>query len=164
MFRLLPVLLVAACSTAAAATLCAAGEHVVFSCTTTKGRKIVSLCSSPARAPGKITLTYRFGRPGQVELQFPRESVEGDAARFRYAHYFRARAERTEVTFHTGDAGYSVFRYDDADEAPSTVAGVRVSRRGRTTELLCNGRSVADFPVLEGSVPCDEDNALASCR
>ena len=164
MFRVLPALLVVACCTAGADTLCGAGEQVAFSCRIGKSRKIVSLCASPALTRDTGSLTYRFGLPGRVELQFPRGHAEGAARQFRYAHYFRAQIDRTEVSFFLGSVKYTIFSYYEAGEAPPMLEGVRVSQPGRNTEFVCSGSAVVDFSMLEQSLLCDGENALGSCK
>ena len=73
-----------------AATLCAASEEPVFSCTL-KGpaRKMVSLCASAASAQQpRRSFHYLYGRPSKIELRYP-DIGDGHEAftftRLRYA-------------------------------------------------------------------------------
>jgi hypothetical protein len=65
----------AAAPLAAAESLCAAGEPVVFACHV--GSKLVSLCR-PAENRGM--LSYRFGRPDGLELSYPVPGRQASAA------------------------------------------------------------------------------------
>ena len=154
----------AAASSSLAAGLCTADEQVVFSCAIARSGKTVSLCASKALARNHGTLAYRFGRPGRVELKFPAAGSDS-LAQFRHAHYFRARTDRTEVSFARGGHDYTVFDYYDGDAKPAYARGVAVSGPGGSQrQFLCAGAVTARLQRLEGVVPCDADSALASCR
>jgi len=146
-------------------THCAAHEQAIFSCTMAKSSKVVSLCASTILSKEQGTLAYRFGRIGKVELEFP-ASPQASLRQFRYAHYFRPDVDRTEVSFSIGKIGYTVFDYYDGEERPKESRGIRVSARGadsHQTALLCAGKIRSELFKLESLVPCDNDNALASC-
>ena len=135
---------------------------MAFSCSLSAG-KVVSLCLAKSPAAKPKALSYRFGRLGAPELVFP-ESPSGSLARFRYAHYFRYRVDRTELSFSNASAEYSVFDYDDVEEKPEHSRGVRVSANGKDHEFFCRGNVVSNLGTLEKAVPCDAENALASCK
>lgn len=141
---------------------CLRDERVVFSCAVAKG-KVVSLCRSAGARPADGSLVYRFGRPGQPELVFP-QAAAGSLQQFRYAHYFRAQVDRTELSFETATARYSIYDYYEGDQKPSRLRGVRVGIGDRDLELKCVGPVVSRLVELEDVVPCDADNALASCE
>jgi hypothetical protein len=52
-------------------SLCDASERVLFSALVKGSNKLVSICSSRKIDKQEGYLQYRFGRPGQVELEFP---------------------------------------------------------------------------------------------
>jgi|SRR5215471_15854301 len=158
------VLLLMVAKATAAQTLCSAEEVVVFSCAVRSSGKIVSLCASKDLAHDRGSLSYRFGQLGKVELQFPRNSLGPSASQFRYAHYFRYRVDRTELGFRSGDYEYSVFSHYDEDTKPTLSEGVNITRAQRDIQLLCARKAITNFAPLEEAVPCDRDNALASCR
>jgi len=55
-------------------SLCATEETVVFSCRTVgKKAKLLSLCGSKVLDEKTGYIQYRFGQPGNVELEFPKE-------------------------------------------------------------------------------------------
>lgn len=56
-------------SFAAEPTLCARDETVFFNCRVAKSGKLISLCGD---AGAEKFLQYKFGRPGSVELTFPK--------------------------------------------------------------------------------------------
>lgn len=150
-------------SASGAATLCAANEKVVFSCGVARSR-IVSVCRVPGAASGGGSLAYRFGRIDRPELVFP-SSTAASFAQFRYAHYFRAQVDRSELNFTIGATEYSVFDDFEGDEKPATTTrGVRVTTNGKTFDLPCVGPVVSNLQQLASLVPCDADNALGSCR
>ena len=146
----------------AGGTHCAPAETVVFSCVLAAD-KVVSMCLAKSLAAKPAALSYRFGRLGAPELVFPK-SPSGSLERFRYAHYSRYQADRTELSFSNAGAEYSVFDYDDGEEKRKYARGVHVSANGKHHELLCKSGVVSNLSALETVVPCDAENALASCR
>jgi len=127
-------------------------------------QKTLSLCASKDVAADSGHLAYRFGSPERIELEFPHPGTELSAKRFRYAHYLRAGVDRTEVSFRVGETAYTVFSYFDVDQRPTVSEGVRVVQGGKVSDLHCEGKSVSNWKLLETAVPCDDGNALASCR
>jgi len=101
-------------------TLCRGGESVLFSCRI--GARLLSLCTRP-EAP---RLSYRFGVPGRVELDyagpFLRSSLPGYGGGV------------TSVLFSRGGYDYAVYsraRRAPGGGDPETEDGVTVSRAGR---------------------------------
>ena len=160
--RLAALLLLVAAGASQAATHCTATEKVAFSCPLGASR-VVSLCMAPSTGPGTPELSYRFGRLGAPELVFP-SPPKGSLQRFRYAHYFRYRVDRTEVTFSNAGAEYTVFDYYEGEDKPSYARGVRVGVDGKNRELTCKGAVVSRLVQLGPLLPCDAENALSSCR
>ncbi|MDO8331914.1 MAG: hypothetical protein Q7T36_15725 [Fluviicoccus sp.] len=145
---------------------CTAQEQAVFSCSIAKSSKVVSLCASKQLSKGKGSVTYRFGPPGKVELEFP-SSPTNSPQQFHFAHYSRFQTDRTEVSFSIGKFRYSVFDYYEEHEKPPNSHGVivgNVSGKGRETQLFCGGEVKSDLHKLEEVVPCDTDSALARCN
>lgn len=144
-------------------SLCRAAEQTIFSCSVTGSPKFFSLCGSRSLDARRGYLQYRFGKPGAVELQFPRDRANAQRV-FRYAHYFRAQVDRTEVTFDNEGYRYVVFDYYEGDIKPAVrESGVRVRRHGATTketELTCDGKPTSKLGSLESIVPRDNDNPL----
>lgn len=144
-------------------SLCRVEEQTIFSCSVTGSPKFISLCGSKSLDARRGYLQYRFGIAGAVELQFPRDRANTQRV-FRYAHYFRAHVDRTEVTFDNEGYRYVVFDYYEGDIKPAVrESGVRVRRHGRTTketELTCDGKPTSKLSSLESIVPRDNDNPL----
>src|SRR5436853_4175730 len=89
-------------------TLCEKGERIIFSCPVKRPVKIVSLCASKDLTSERGYLQYRFGLPGQIELEFPKDR-KGTQQQFHYTHYFRAQFDLTEITFAINGYEYQVF-------------------------------------------------------
>lgn len=165
MRHVLTLLLLAAAPASAADSHCTTQEQTIFSCRVAKS-KVVSLCASSPLTRDAGTLAYRFGTLGKAELQFPR-SPENSLRQFRHAHYPRYRTERTDVSFSIGSYRYAVFDYYEGEESPPRTRGVRVTAgdgSGKETSLACIGAVQSRLHELEGLVPCDRDNPLASCH
>ena len=156
------VLLLVSANALAAGTHCTATETAAFSCSLRDG-KVVSVCLAKSSGAQPSALSYRFGRLGAPEFVFP-DSPAGSLGRFRYAHYVRYQVDRTELGFSNGRAEYSVFDYYEGEGRPRYSRGVRVSLDGKDRERLCTGKVVSNLVPLESAVPCDSENALASCK
>ncbi|MBM4262548.1 MAG: hypothetical protein FJ145_14105 [Deltaproteobacteria bacterium] len=128
-----------------------------------KATKLVSLCGSQSLNNRRGYLQYRFGKPGAVELQFPRERANTQIA-FRYAHYFRAQVDRTEVTFDNNGYRYVIFAYSEGDVTPPIrEAGVRVRQLGnpaKQQDIACTAAPHSKLGVLAHVIPRDADNSL----
>src|SRR5256886_14959274 len=79
-------------------TLCDRNERVIFSCPIKRPAKIVSICASKDLTSERGYLQYRFGLPGKIELEFPKDRT-GTQTKFQYTHYFRAQVDLTEISF-----------------------------------------------------------------
>lgn len=152
--------------TAQAQSHCSPQEDVVFSCTVKSSRKLVSVCASKGllAQPSKGYLAYRFGRPGAVELEFPSARVQS-VEQFEYLHYFRFQVDRTELSFSSASHRYTVFDHHDADSRPKATSGVRVApvNSDAETELRCMGPAAAHWSLIEGAVPCAQDDDSSTC-
>ena len=145
------------------ASLCRADEQVIFSCKVADGPKFASVCGSRRLDAQRGYVQYRFGRAGAPELVFPQGL--GDTQKvFRYAHYFRAQVDRTELSFERGGYKYSLYDYYEGDVKPVIKeAGVRVTQAGSgrdVVELRCRGRAVSRLGVLLSVVPDDTASEL----
>jgi len=137
---------------------CSPSERIIYSCQIKDSAKVVSLCASKQLNSQSGYLQYRFGRPGRVELEFPKER-QNSQEQFRYAHYFRFQVDRTELSFKNNGFEYVLYDYHDGEEKPSkSENGVRVQE----TSLLCGSGAINRLSKLEKVVPCDEASALAA--
>lgn len=136
-------------------TLCDAGEQVVFSCGLRSPAKYVSLCASKKLTRDEGYIQYRFGRPGRVELEFPRNRV-GSQKQFRYEHVFRAQFDQTEISFEQGGFSYTLFDYYDGEQKPARRgAGVRVRAAGGNAAeitMRCGSRATAHYGDLTDAI------------
>lgn len=145
-------------------SLCRAEEQIIFSCALAGSTKRVSLCGSKLLDHRRGYLQYRHGQPSAIELQFPQARANTQLA-FRYAHYFRAQVDRSEISFDNQGYRYTIFDYDEGDITPPlAVAGVRITKHGaegRETELQCQGKPTRKLGSLEKVIPRDHDNPLS---
>ena len=101
-----------------AGSLCEANEKIVFSCALAKPAKIVSLCSSKELTKDRGYLQYRFGVPGNIELEFPKQREQTHSA-FKYSHYFRAQFDQTEISFSQNGYEYAIFDDYNGEQKPA---------------------------------------------
>ena len=136
-----------------ATSLCTKGEKVVFSCAVRRSGKAVSLRSSPKLTKTEGYLQYRFGHPGQIELEFPKERSESRAL-FKYSHYFRAQVDSTELSFTLNNYTYTVFDEYNGEEKPIvSEKGLFVTSDNTKKEVkyLCQGKPIANYGDLAGT-------------
>jgi hypothetical protein len=94
-------------------------------------------------------LQYRFGKPGNLELEFPKEREKSQQA-FKYNHYFRAQVDLTEISFTSDGHQYSIFDdYNGEERRARTVQGVKVTPpNGKEVTFNCRERAKADYSNL----------------
>lgn len=95
-------------------SLCRAEEQVIFTCVAAGSAKLVSLCGSKLLDHRRGYLQYRYGKPGAIDLQFPQARANTQLA-FRYAHYFRAQVDRTEISFDSQGYRYTIYDYYEGE-------------------------------------------------
>lgn len=125
---------------------CRAGEVVVFDCAT--GRKQVSVCMSADFSAQKGHLHYRFGAPGQVEIELPRDRWKGSATEARL-DTFPNGSQAGYLRFHNGPTGYVVFdssvRAGQAWEARAGIAVEPANPRARRQIIECRNEPRASL-------------------
>jgi hypothetical protein len=101
----------------------------------TPGARIASLCADKGKSPWR--LTYRFGRPGHVELTYP---APGETAAFRHAIISYSSLGGDAVLFARGPITYALFYVLGHDTAFDGV----VVRKGDTevASLSCAAGSL----------------------
>jgi hypothetical protein len=132
-------------------TLCAKDERVIFSCPVKRPAKIVSVCASKDLTSERGYLQYRFGLPGKIELEFPKDRT-GTQEKFHYTHYFRAQFDLTEINFTIDSYEYQVFDDYNGEEKPVISSqGVSVTAPGKPKEVsfVCRTRPKADYSDLQ---------------
>jgi len=133
-----------------AGSLCENTEKVIFSCTIKTSMKIVSLCSSQELTKERGYLQYRFGLPGKIELEFPKQREQTQSA-FKYSHYFRAQFDQTEISFAQNNYEYAIFDDYNGEEKPARhEQGVRITppNNGKEVTLSCRGKAQAQYGDL----------------
>lgn len=140
-------------------TLCAKDERVIFSCPVKRHAKIVSVCASKDLTSEHGYLQYRFGLPGKIELEYPKDR-KGTQEKFQYTHYFRARFELTSINFNLDGYQYSVFDDYNGEEKPEILSrGVSVTAPGKPKEasFVCSAKPKADYSDLQAVLPTGQE-------
>jgi hypothetical protein len=140
-------------------TLCAKNERVIFSCPVKRPAKIVSVCASKDLTSEHGYLQYRFGLPGKIELEFPKDRT-GTQEKFHYTHYFRAQFDLTEINFTIDGYEYQVFDDYNGEEKPAISSqGVSVTAPGKPKEVsfVCRAKPKADYSDLQAVLPNGQD-------
>ena len=133
-----------------AGSLCESSEKIVFNCTVGKTAKIVSLCSSKELTKDRGYLQYRFGAPGKIELEYPKQREQTQSA-FKYSHYFRAQFDQTELSFTSDGYEYAIFDDYNGEQKPAQHdQGIRITppNNGKEVTLNCRGRAKAQYGDL----------------
>jgi hypothetical protein len=136
-------------------TLCEAGERIIFSCDVKRPAKIVSLCASKDLTNERGYVQYRFGLPGNVELEYPKER-SGTQEKFHYSHYFRAQVDLTEISFTNDGYEYQITDDYNGEEKPAqSIQGVSVTAPGKPKEvsLSCRAKPKVDYADLQAVFP-----------
>ena len=140
-------------------SLCAKDERIIFSCPVKRPAKIVSICASSDLTSKRGYLQYRFGLPGKVELEYPKDRT-GTQQKFKYTHYFRAQVDLTEIGFTIDGYEYSVFNDYNGEEKPAVSSqGVSVTAPGKPKEVsfVCRTKPKADYSDLQAVLPSDQE-------
>jgi hypothetical protein len=137
-----------------ASSLCVKGEKTVFSCVLNNA-KTISLCSSAKLNKDEGYLQYRFGVPGKIELEYPKERAAPQKS-FQYNHYFRAQVDLTEISFSIDGYVYTVFDTFNGEEKPAiSEEGVSVTPTDnkKAVTYSCRGRAKVDFTDISETLP-----------
>jgi hypothetical protein len=140
----------ATASNVAPGSLCERDEKIVFSCPLAKPAKIVSLCSSKELTKDRGYLRYRFGLPGKIELEYPKDGERPQEA-FRYSHYFRSQVDETEISFSLNGYEYSIVDDYNGEVKPvHNSQGITITppNNGKQVTLNCRGRAKAQYGDL----------------
>lgn len=135
-------------------SLCESSETIIFNCTVAKA-KIVSLCSSKELTKDRGYLQYRFGLPGKIELEYPKQREQTQSA-FKYSHYFRAQFDQTELSFTSDGYEYTIFDDYNGEQKPAQHdQGIRITppNNGKEVTLNCRGRAKAQYGDLAEVFP-----------
>ncbi len=136
-------------------SLCAKDERIIFSCPVKRPAKIVSICASKDLSSDQGYLQYRFGLPGKVELEFPKDR-NATQKQFQYSHYFRYQVDTTSISFTIDDYEYSVFDdYNGEEKLKISSQGVNVTAPGKPKEttFVCRTKPKTDYTDLQAVLP-----------
>jgi len=136
------------------ASLCARGETVVWNCETVKERKLASVCGSKDLDRARGYVQYRFGRPGKVELEFPRQRTNTQSA-FKYSRYTRPLVTYLKLEFVNGGVSYTISDDSNSEERPARRdAAITIKELGVNIErsLRCRMPVAGSLMKLENVV------------
>ena len=99
-------------------------------------------------------LQYRFGLPGKIELEFPKQR-EQTLSSFKYSHYFRAQFDQTEISFTSEGHEYAIFDDFNGEQKPAQRdQGIRITPPGgKETTLNCRGKAKVQYGDLAEVFP-----------
>ncbi|NIF70961.1 hypothetical protein F3J16_12300 [Burkholderia sp. Ap-962] len=151
-----------------AASLCAAGDTVVFNCKLKENKKLFSLCSSKDLSNRAGFLQFRYGSPGKIELTYPEIKI-GSQPHFGYDAYSRADVSTFILGFENG-----IYRYELSEtteggdqEVSTRELLVRSPNHRRDMHLTCldDANLTSNISILESVVPCDRNREIGGgCR
>jgi hypothetical protein len=134
--------------------LCKADEQAVFSCLMSKGEKTASICVS-----GK-NLTYRYGKPEKIELEFPARPAAG-ADKFKFKRQPSDLNLLRSLSFVNGDVRYVLTHVEYSQRftpGKDDTADVSVEIKGkRAVHLRCGDEVIVHWKRLEGVLPADPE-------
>lgn len=128
-----------------AASVCAVGDQIVFSCPLAKGSKFVSMCATTSTTDAEPTFYYAFGHPGAPELRFP-VSGHADNAAFSRTHLGFA-GNTGGYAYSFANAGYKYIVYSISGAGASREGGVIVqpsTNAKAETKLTCRSKAITE--------------------
>ncbi len=141
-------------------SLCAPTERVVWNCEIRGQRKFASVCSSKELNQSGGYVQYRFGRPNQVELEFPNTRANSQTA-FKYSRYTRPLVTYLSLRFENNGYSYTISDDFNDEEKPSRRdASITIKPTGATAKestLKCKLPVTGSLSQLEDIVPRAED-------
>jgi hypothetical protein len=99
-------------------------------------------------------MQYRFGLPGKIELEFPKQREQTQSA-FKYSHYFRAQFDQTEISFMSNEYLYTIFDDYNGEQKPAQRdQGIRIGPPiGSEVTLNCRGKAKTQYGDLAEVFP-----------
>jgi hypothetical protein len=138
-------------------SLCGASEQTIWTCTTTKN-KIASVCASKDLAEDIGYVQYRFGSPGKIELEYPKDRQDS-AQKFKYSRYTRPLVTMLTLEFENEGVSYAIHDDDNAEEKPPVrAASVDIADGAKQASVVCRQPVSGSLMELEEIVPRNEDN------
>src|SRR6185312_9490409 len=146
------------------ASLCSAGDKVVFSCSMAKRTRIASMCAADPASGSEPQFYYAFGRPGAVELRFPPVATTDNAAFTRTHLGFAGNTGGYAYAF-THD-GYKYIVYSVSGSGAIREGGVIVqplAGTGAVKKLACRSSAItetADDALIDATLRLKKDSDL----
>ena len=138
-------------------SLCRAGEQTIWTCTTVKN-KVASVCASKDLAEETGYVQYRFGSPGKIELEYPKER-EGSAQKFKYSRYTRPLVTMLTLEFEHQGVMYEIHDDDNYEEKPPVrAASIDIADGVRSASVECRQPVSGSLMKLETIVPRKDEN------
>ena len=125
---------------------CGAGETTWFNATVDGASKQVSICGSASLEGGSAWLQYRFGKPGDIDLQYPKNHA-GSMSAFTIRRYTRPRTTYLKLDFVNGGYTYAILEGFGADEDPQSTATLRVTRNSDGAEAASLDLAMTTEPL-----------------
>lgn len=139
------------------ASICGSDEIAIFSCAIRK--RTASLCASRDLGPSKGSMTYRFGKPGTIELAYPEPGVAPSKA------FTAAVVDRGDyVRFVRNSTSYKI--YSLVPQGRSPFGGIMIAENGKmVADLKCDGGADGlgfdNWAVMyKAKLPEDPDKSL----
>jgi hypothetical protein len=139
-------------------SLCQASEQTIWSCAVATKNKIASVCASKDLTADSGYVQYRFGIPGKVELEFPKDRKDS-AQKFKYTRYTRPLVTMLTLKFETGGVVYEIHDDDNSEEKPPVrAASIDITDGAKELSVVCKLPTAGSLMKLEDIVPRDEEN------
>lgn len=140
-------------------TLCTGEDWVIFNAASQKTGKLVSVCMTEGDDTTPNHLTYRYGRPGKVELAFP-VRAKGSEQAFTLRRYTRPQVTYLKFEFTTKGYNYEILEGSEGADVETFLRVVRTSDGATILEhALTPNMSRSSLMELENlvrSAPFDE--------
>jgi len=143
-------------------TLCRGNERVWFHCPVDrKPVRYLALCGAAELGTTGRTLQYRYGRPDQVELAYPQETMAADDAftlTIEFSPDHIRQTSSASLEFQRGDYRYQLF--EDYFDATIDQQGLVVTLPdGTESWLLCNRPAEGSLHDLLEMLTAAEDDS-----
>ena len=135
---------------------CSSQEETLFTCKISKSKKLVSICTSKGFSNHSGYIQYRFGRPNQVELAFPKV-ISDSSRKFLWQTYGYSGGWDTRIQFSIENFRYQVYdkAYKKTASSKDLYGGILVYKKNKKlAELKCDLKTISGgLNQLYGKIP-----------